>query len=95
MLKGSQEYVLKRKQEKLQGKSVSASTQQNLTSISSAESHKSSSLRVNYPNGQPNRSGGNINKKPTMLINDSASDFLSVTSNFTQQNAELTDELMV
>ena len=27
--------------------------------------------------------------------NDSASDFLSVASNYTQQNAELTDELMI
>ena len=64
-----------------------------ILATSSAESHKNDSgLNQHY-----NHSAGNT-KLPAQLMvtsNDSASDFLSVASNYTQQNAELTDELMI
>lgn len=65
-----------------------------ILAASSAESHKNNSgLNQHY-----NHSAGNTKLLPPQLMvtsNDSASDFLSVASNYTQQNAELTDELMI
>ena len=64
-----------------------------ILATSSAESHKNNSgLNQHY-----NYSAGNTKLPPQLMVtsNDSASDFLSVASNYTQQNAELTDELMI
>ena len=78
MLKASQEYVLRRKREKQEAAAKSPDT----TNVyGQPVSHSNNSAKQG--DSSQNSAAGN----------ESSSDFLSVTSNFTAQHAELADEL--